>query len=161
MAKFTFDTTTVEATTPMVSTPLPEGVYSVEITNAEMRDLKSGKGQAINVEYTVIDPAEHARRKVWSNLCVVHESPKTEQIAREHLAALCLAVGIEKLEDTDELFGKLLRIQTGFGKGEYADKPEVKAWMTAGVAAPKTPPAAARQSAPAPSASKPWQRQTV
>lgn len=154
MAKMNFDATSVEPSVNM-STPLPAGAYTVEVTGAELRDLRSGKGQGLNVEYTVIDPAPHARRKIWSNFNINHESPTAEQIGREQLAALCLAVGIQKLEDTDELFGKILRIETGFGKGDYADKAEVKAWMAAGAPTTSAPkPAAPQASSP----SQPWKR---
>jgi hypothetical protein len=158
--KLDFDISAVEPSAPMDSAPLPAGIYTVEITNSEVRALKSGNGEGLSVEYTVIDPQPYAKRKVWSNLNIVHSSPKAETIGRQQLAALCQAAGIDRLQDTDELFGRILRIQTVVDEREgYKPRAEVKAWLPAGVKGPNTPAPAAP--VPAARPAQPWARKAA
>ena len=162
MAAFNFNAHSVEPTEARDNAPLPAGAYTVEVTGAELRDLKSGNGQGLSVDYTVIDPEPFARRKVWSNLNITHSNPTAEQIGRQQLAALCLACGIDNLNDTDEFFGKIIRIQTRIRPAteKYPkETAEVSGWMPAGTG---TTPAAVVK-APTPtkptaSAAKPWAR---
>lgn len=140
--------------------PLPAGTYTVECTAAELRELKSGKGMGLSLEFTVIDPEQHARRKVWSNLNIKHESPQAQEIGQSQLAAVCLACGIDGLEDTGEFFGKVLSVKTRIKPEQngYAARAEVAAYMTAGV--PSAPPAPAPV-ARAANAAKPWEKKAA
>ena len=165
MAKLptTFDANAVEPSAPRENTPLPAGLYTVEITGADVKPLKSGKGTGLSLEFTVIDPAPHAKRKVWQNLNIQHESAQAEQIAQGELSALCRVVGIPVLDDSDQLFSKILRIRTKVreAQGEYAAKAEVTGYEPAGAALP----AANAPSASAPAASgaavPPWKKRAA
>ena len=157
MAKLNFDATAIEPAQPREGGPLPAGTYSVEITNAEVRDLKSGKGQGLSVEYTVIDPEQFARRKVWSNFNIVHENPRAQDIGQEQLSALCAAFDIAHLGDSDELFQRILSITTRVKESDgYGPRAEVVAWHKHGhrSSAPAKP-APAASPAPAAPANKP------
>lgn len=150
----TFDSSTVEPSTND-GTPLPVGIYTVEITDSELKPLKSGNGTGLQVEFTVIDPAAHAKRKVWANLNLQHTNAQAQEIGQRDFGLLCQAVGIRRPDDTDELFGKILKISTKIrpADGQYAAKTEVKGYMAAGVAAHGH--AAPAASAPA-KAAPPW-----
>lgn len=156
-----FNSEAVEPQQPMSSEPLPAGAYTVEITNAEVKDLKSGNGTGLTVEYTVIDPQQFARRKVWQNLNIRHTNPQAEQIAQSQLSALCRAVGIGVLTDSDQLFQRIVRINVKVrpGDGQYGPRNEVTGYESAGTATPT----AAKPAAAAPAANKaaPWAKKAA
>jgi hypothetical protein len=159
-----FNAANVEPQAARDNAPLPAGVYSVELTNADVKPLKSGNGVGLEIECTVIDPAPFARRKIWQTLNIQHSNPQAEQIGQSQLSALCRAVGIAQLDDSDQLFQKILRVRTKIraAQGNYAAKAEISGFEPAGAALPATPqqPAApARQATPA--AAPPWARKSA
>jgi hypothetical protein len=158
-----FDPNTVEPQAPMDDGPLPAGVYTAEITGAEVKPLKSGNGTGLSLEFTVIDPEQYARRKVWQNLNIQHSNHQAEQIGQSQLSTLCRVLNIGKLTDSDQLFGQVVRIRTKIrpAQGEYGPRAEVAAYEQAGTSAPPQ-----RQSAPttAPAAAgstPPWKRRAA
>ena len=116
------------------NSPLPAGLYTVEITAADVKPLKSGRGTGLYLEYTVIDPAPHARRKVWQSINIQHESPQAQDIGLRELSNLCLAISIEN-PDENSMFQKVLRIRTNVKPAEngYEARAEVKGYESAGV----------------------------
>lgn len=148
-----FNSTAVEPQQARSGDLLPAGTYTVEITNAEVKELKSGNGTGLALEFTVIDPEQFARRKVWQNLNLVHTNEQAQQIGQAQLSALCRAVGIEVLEDSDQLFQSVLKIRTKVtpAKGDYPARADVADYMAAGAPMPAAP-APARAAAPAPNA---------
>ena len=161
MTTINFDSTSVEPQQPLSSEPLPAGLYTVEITNAEVKELKSGNGTGLQLEFTVIDPEQFARRKVWSNLNIKHSSEQAEQIGQSQLSAICRAVKIGVLKDSDELFQRVLKIRTKVrpAEGQYAARTEVTGYEPAGTSKPiqqATQPAQA--AAPA---AKPWAKRAA
>jgi hypothetical protein len=155
-----FDASAVEPQAPMDDSPLPAGVYTAEITGAEVKPLKSGNGTGLSLEFTVIDPEQHAKRKVWQNLNIQHSNSQAEQIGQSQLSALCRVLNIGKLTDSDQLFGQAVRIRTKVrpAQGEYGPRAEVAAYEQAGAPAP-----AQRQAAPAPTqaGTSPWKRKAA
>lgn len=159
MATLNFDATAIEPQAPRSSDPLPVGTYTVEITSSEVKELKNGSGLGLNLEFTVIEPAEHANRKVWQTLCIKHEKEDTERIANQQLATICRMIGMERLADSDQLFGQILKIRTKIraATAQYQAKAEVAGYEAAGVKAP-APSKPTVAPAPAPAAKKPWQK---
>ena len=164
MAKLptSFDSNAVEPSAPRDNTPLPAGLYTVEITNADVKPLKSGNGTGLQLEFTVIDPAQHAKRKVWQNLNIQHSNSQAEQIGQSELSSLCRVVGINVLVDSDQLFQKILRIKTKVrdAQGDYPARAEVAGYEPAGSALPAAN-APAQAPAAAPAAARPWQRRAA
>lgn len=163
MAKLNFDATAVEPQESRDFEPLPAGVYTVEITNSEVKDLKSGNGSGLSLEFTVLEPESAARRKVWTNLNIKHTNEQAEQIAQAQLSALCRAVGIDVLKDSDDLFQKILRIRLKIrpAKDGYPANNDVTGYEPTGAGAP--PPQAAAASRPAANGAAaaktpPWKR---
>ena len=158
-----FDSAAVEPQAPRDGEPLPAGLYTVEITDADVKPLKSGNGTGLSLEFTVIDPAPHAKRKVWQSLNIQHSNSQAEQIGQSQLSALCRVVGIGVLEDSDELFQKILRIRTKVraAEGSYGPRAEVTGYEPAGVPLPA---ANASSAAPAPAAgaaTPPWKKRAA
>ena len=118
--------------------PLPPALYTAEITSAEVRPLKSGKGTGLTIEFTIIEPAQHAGRKVWQNLNIQHSSEKAQEIALRELTNLFRAIGVETATEND-LFGKVLRIRTKIVQSDgYPDKAEVAGYEAASAIKPAT-----------------------
>ncbi len=157
-----FNAQAVEPQAARDNEPLPAGLYSVELSNAEVKPLKSGNGMGLSLEFTVIDPAPYARRKVWEQLNIAHTNQQAEQIGQAQLSALCRAVGIAQLDDSDQLFQKILRIRTKVrpAQGSYQAKAEVASFEPAGAAIPNAPSPQPGAGAPA-KASPPWARKAA
>jgi uncharacterized protein DUF669 len=159
-----FDATAVEPQEARTNEPLPAGAYDVEITGSEVKDAKSGNGTGLKLEYTVLGPT-HARRKIFQYINLRHTSAQAEQIGQSQLSALCRALGIPKLTDSDQLFQRTLRVTVKVrpSRDGFDASNDVTAYEALGTA----PPPASRQ-APAPTAaakpaggSLPWQKKAA
>ena len=105
--------------------PLPAGWYDVSISGAEVKDTKTGTGSYIAVRYAVTGPT-HQGRVVFGNLNVKNANPTAEKIGREQLGELMLAIGLEKVTDSDQLIGGNLSIKLDIRKSEqYGDSNNV------------------------------------
>ena len=158
-----FNAANVEPQAPRDNEPLPAGLYTVEITNCEVKALKSGNGTGLELECTVIDPAQFARRKVWSTLNIQHTNQQAEQIGQSQLSALCRSVGINQLDDSDQLFQRIVKVRTKIrpAQGTYAAKAEITGFEPAGAALPTTNAPAQQQAPAAAKAAPPWARKAA
>lgn len=118
-------------------TPLPAGWYTTQITGAELKDTKSGTGQYIKVEYTVVGD-NYGGRKVWGNLNIKNDSEKAEEIGRRQLNQLMTAVGLKTLADTDELVGHdvEIKLKVREAQGDFGPSNDVSGFKSLG-GAPK------------------------
>lgn len=106
--------------------PLPEGWYTSTISFAELKKTKAGYGEYIAVKYTITGPT-HQGRVVFGNLNIKSLSTKAEEIGRQQLREVMLAIGLPKVRDTDQLIGGQLSIKLSVKTGEYAGN-EVKGY---------------------------------
>ncbi len=100
MVQLNFDASQVDPAVPFEA--LPSDKYLVEITRSEVKPTKAGDGTYLELEYVVLDGA-YRGRKVWDRLCLNHPLPKTVEIARANLSAICHAVGVLRPHDSSEL----------------------------------------------------------
>ena len=136
--------------------PLPEGWYSAEIGDAEIRVTKDGTGQYIRCRYNITGPTK-AGRVVFGNFNVMNKSQKAEEIGRQQLGELMRCIGLGRIEDTDQLIGCPLQIKLSIRPAEngYAAQNEVRGFRIAEGAAPaKAAPAASSSKAAPPWAKK-------
>ena len=116
--------------------PLPAGWYSATIAGAELKDTKAGTGQYIAVRYDITGPT-HQGRVVFGNLNIRNPNPKAEEIGRQQLGDLMRAIGLSKVEDTDQLIGGQLQIKLAIKKSdEYGDSNDVKSCKAISGSAP-------------------------
>ena len=135
--------------------PLPAGWYTASITAAELKNTKAGTGQYIAIRYDIIGPT-HQGRIVFGNLNIRNPNPKAEEIGRQQLGEVMRAIGIAKVQDTDELIGGQLSIKVDIRSSEqYGDQNEVKGFKAI---AGSTPPAPAAKAAASGKAAPPWQK---
>jgi hypothetical protein len=89
---------------------LPEGEYVVSIANTALITNRKGNGQHLWIEFVVQQPAQYFGRAVSVRLNLFHDNPVAVEIARAELAAICRAAGKIRIQDTQELHGRMLRI---------------------------------------------------
>ncbi len=155
MAELNFDTTGVEPAQPF--TILPAGRYDVEIEDSEIKTTKRGDGEYLQLMFSVLS-GEHAGRKVWARMNIRNPNEVAEGIARRELAAVCLAVGLTRVNDSAELHNRPLQIDVGVEKNRETgeDTNRVKGYLASGGALrPSAPPASSKPAAPA-KAPPPW-----
>ena len=136
--------------------PLPEGWYSAEIGDAEIRVTKDGTGQYIRCRYNITGPTK-AGRVVFGNLNIMNKSQKAEEIGRQQLGELMRSIGLGRIEDTDQLIGCPLQIKLSIRPAEngYAAQNDVRGFRAPEGGAPaKAAPAASSAKAAPPWAKK-------
>ena len=138
--------------------PLPEGWYDTKITGSELKDTKSGTGQYIKVEFTVIG-ADFSGRKVWGMLNIRNDNEKAESIGRQQLNSLMAAIGLESLSDTDDLIGADVSIKVKIkpASGDYKAGNDVGGYKALEGKTPDVPATAPANPAPAKS-TPPWSK---
>lgn len=93
-----------ERTSPSYG-PLPAGEYEVMIVKSDTKTTKSGNGSYLELEMHVIS-GDHTGRRHWERLNLDNPSLKTVKIAEEQLARLCVALGLDEVNDSEELHDK-------------------------------------------------------
>ena len=154
MAFIQFDATAIEPAAPAGA--WQPGKHTVEITNADVKTTKAGDGHYVEIEFTCVDGVM-ARRKHWERLNISNHNAQAEEIAKRNLAAICLAVGLKHVGDTDELLGRTLVIETGVRKptGSAEVETRINGYFPAGGPVAQMPAPAARP-APAAAPAAPW-----
>lgn len=109
--------------------PVPAGWYVAKITETELKKTKVMTGEYISLRFDIIGPT-HQGRAVWGNLNISNPSAKAEQIGRQQLGELMRAIGLAKIEDTDQLVGGTceIKIDIQAGDGQYAPRNEIKSF---------------------------------
>jgi hypothetical protein len=95
--------------------PVPDGWYLAQIRGAELKPTKANDGQYIAVQYSITGPA-HAGRVIFGNLNIKNKNPEAERIGLQQLGEVMGAVGIAKIQDTDQLIGGVLQIKVALSK---------------------------------------------
>ncbi len=151
MAAINFDAKNTKPATGIGA--VPKGAYICAAEATQMKRTKKGDGEYLEITY-VITEGEYAGRKLWARLNLSNPNAQAVEIAEGQLAAICNAVGIELLTDTDDLIDRpiLLRVSNktdteGKERNEITDFRPVP---TAPTRAPEAPrPTAVAGSAPA------------
>jgi|TARA_R110000824_G_C15052112_1_gene661556 hypothetical protein len=158
MATLNFNAATVAPSENEFSV-IPAGMYNATITGSDQVVAKSGNGEYLKLEFTIIDgPA--ANRKIWSILNLWNTNVTAVDIAQRDLAAICTAVNLPGAGDSVELHNKPLQIRVGIRRSEeWGDQNDIKGYSAVSgpvmaATAPTAP--AAPTAAPAEPAAAPW-----
>ena len=131
---------------------LPAGDYTVMITASDVKDIKSGKGKCISLEMDIID-GKYKGRKIFENLCTIHESEQVQAIARGKFASLKKSLGVrDDVSDTTQLHNirVVANVRVKDSKKNPGEKEnEIKSYKSI---------AEAKQPKPAQSDAAPWKR---
>lgn len=137
--------------------PLPAGWYTAQITNAELKATKAGTGQYIAIRYDITGPT-YQGRIVFGNLNIRNPNIKAEEIGRQQLGELMRAVGLAKVNNTDQLIGCNLQIKVDIRHQDgYEPANEVRGYKAiTGEGIPKPAMPAQAASAASSKSSPPW-----
>lgn len=138
---------------------LPAGWYSVGISEAELKDTKTGTGQYIKMKLDILD-GEKAGRVLFTNLNIRNQNEMAEKIGKQQLGSVMRATGLAKLSNTDELIGGQMQVKVKVTKSEqYGDddgnQNEVTAFKSLNESTAPAPAAGAAKPA-ATKAAPPW-----
>lgn len=153
MAKFNFNSATVEPMPSRSFEPLPRGDYEMMIVKSDVKSTQAGTGHYIELEMHVLG-GEHSGRRIWERLNVDNPNKTAQDIAQAALASLCHAVGISEIGETEELHDTPFVAHIDIDKKDPS-RNRIMGYATAGAPAPKAAAPAARPAAAAP-AKKPW-----
>jgi hypothetical protein len=139
---------------------IPEGWYNATITKAELNNTKAGTGQKIDMRYDITGPTQQGR-VVFGTVNVRNQSERAEAIGRQQLGEIMRAVGLAKIQDTDELVGGsiCIRVKIRPAADGYDARNEVSGFKSASGALPQvTASAAPEPTASVGGAKPPWQK---
>lgn len=155
MVQFAFDTAGVDTSNTFDA--LPNGEYTVIVSESDMRTTQRGNGSFIALTLEVQAPEQFRGRKLWDNLNVDNPNPKAVEIAQRQMAQLIKACGLEGISSTEQLHNipvtAVVRVQK-----DDATRNEVKGYKVMEGAANQAP-AQQPQMAAAPQAAAPVPQQ--
>lgn len=148
-----FDSSTVDTGNSYDN--LPPAEYTVVITDSITKQTKTGTGSYLELTMEVID-GEFQGRKIWDRLNLNNPNPMTVEIARKTLAQISKAVGIfGRLSNSSELHDKPMTVKVTY-KNDDQRLRYIEGGAVPGAQRAATP--AARTTAPAGPAPRPWER---
>lgn len=109
---------------------VPNGDYELEIEASEVKPTKAGTGTLLSTTMSIIAPEEFKGRKLFESYNLENPNPQAQEIGQRQFAALCRAIGVQQVEDSDELHFKSFTAKIGMGKasadGKYPARNEIK-----------------------------------
>ena len=97
--------------------PVPPQWVIAHVTKSEIKTTASKTGKFINLQWKITAPEAIKGRVFFGLLNIVNQNPIAVEIAQKELASICEAMGIDELEDTDELHdidvGVKLKVKPG------------------------------------------------
>jgi hypothetical protein len=108
MALLNFDASKIAPSKPL--DPVPSGWYDAKIIGSELKPTANGSGTRLNLTFEIIG-GEFNGRKVFDGLNIKNESSKAQEIAQSQLSAICHAVNIMNLVQSEQLHGHPMKIK--------------------------------------------------
>ena len=145
-----FDVTTYEPQVKSSFVPLPPGDYQAIISDSALKTTKAGTGEYIELTMQ-ITASKYSGRRIWERLNVSNPNKVAEEIARSQLNAIRGALGIAKLESTEQLHDKPFVLSLDIDRKEPTRNrvmgySSIRARLAGGTATAEAP------------AGKPWER---
>lgn len=154
MAQFQFNANEAPEVAPRTFGPLPAGEYPVVITKSDIKPTKAGTGHYIELELQVTD-GEHSGRRLWERLNIDNPNKQAEDIAKAALGALCEAVDVLNMQDTEQLHDIPFAVSVEIDRKE-PDRNRIVGYSKVITATPA--PAARPAPAAARAGARPWQK---
>lgn len=112
---------------------LPNGTYELEIEASDVAETSTGSGTILKTTMVVLCPEEYAKRKLFNNYNLENRNPVAQEIGQKQFAALCRAIGVDSVEDSEELHFKAFTARIALGKpskdGQYPARAEIKRYF--------------------------------
>lgn len=109
MAQLNFDATQVQPNAG-IADPVPADWYDVMFDESEMKPTKAGDGAYLQLRANIIT-GQYANRKLWVRLNLQNANQQAVDIAYADLSAICHAVGVMHLQDSQQLHGIPLKVK--------------------------------------------------
>lgn len=134
MANLSFNAANVSPS--VVYAPLPAGDYQAIITESETKATKDGQGQYLQLKLQ-IQGGEFAGRVLFDRLNLWNNNQQAQEIAQRALSAICHAVGILQVGDSQELHNRPLiaTVKVKPASGNYEANNEIKGYKAAQLSA--------------------------
>jgi len=91
-------------------TLIEPGIYEAMITESHMRENRFGSGQYLELHFMILN-GPYAQRTVIHRLNLVHTNEVVQRIARAELKAICQALSVQKVDDSEQLHERPLKIK--------------------------------------------------
>jgi hypothetical protein len=132
---------------------LPNGVYQLEIEASDVVPTKAGNGTVLKTTMVVIAPEEYKGRKLFSTFNLENANSQAQEIGQRQFASLCRAIGVDAVEDSEELHFRAFTAKVALGKpskdGQYPARAEIKSYFFPDTGNVPEPAIDANQPAPA------------
>lgn len=134
---FNFDANNVDP--QQAYDPLPAGEYVAAITESDMVATKSGTGEFLAMTLEVLE-GPYQGRKLFDRLNLDNPNPKAVAIAQSTLSAICHAVGVLNVSDSQQLHDRpmLVKVKVKPADGQYEASNEIKGYKATNGKAPVT-----------------------
>jgi len=134
MAQLQFNSAAVEPTEEFK--PIPAGEYNFLVEEVELKPTKAGTGSYISLKLKV-QGGQFNNRVVYDMITYTNPNPQAVEIGHRKLSALCRAVGIVQLSDTQQLVNRVTSAKVGIREdktGQYEPQNDVKVYKSASAA---------------------------
>lgn len=131
MAQIDFNAEAVEPTSAY--DVLPKGKYLCMAIASEMKQTKQKNGEYLQITFEVLD-GQGKGRKLFERLNIRNQNKTAEEIAQRQLSALCHAVGVLHLSDSEQLHNLPVVLDVGIedGRDGYEAQNRIKGYEPAG-----------------------------
>lgn len=130
MASFNFN---ADSVAPSVGfEPIPAGKYPAIIEASEIKPTQAGTGKRLNLTFSILG-GEFANRKIFEGLNIENPNADAQRISLENLSAICHAIGVKNLTNTEQLHNKPLTINVKIkaASGDYDARNVIKGYEAA------------------------------
>lgn len=108
MAQLNFDASQVAPSEALEA--IPAGWYNAQMTASEMKPTSNGTGAYLQAEFTVLS-GDYAGRKLFDRINLQNKNPVAVEIGYKTLSAICHAVGVIQVQDSQQLHGRPLQLK--------------------------------------------------
>lgn len=128
-----FDATEHDTTQKDYGENLPNGIYRLEMDTSEV--VENGQNVGLKTSFVVIEPEAYKGRKLFNYYNLQHTNPDAERIGQEQFASLCRAVGVDAVDDSEELHFLPFVAKVALGKASekngktYEARAEIKRYF--------------------------------
>lgn len=109
---------------------MPNGDYQLEIEASDVVPTSTGSGTILKTTMIVVAPEEYKGRKLFNNYNLENRNPQAQEIGQKQFASLCRAIGIDAVEDSEDLHFHVFTAKIALGKpskdGQYPARAEIK-----------------------------------
>ena len=95
---------------------LPDGIYKLEVSDADLNENRTENKSGIKITYDVVEPEDFKGRKIFGYINIEHPNVQAQEIGQRELASLCRAMEIDGVDDTDDLKFRSFTAKVGLGK---------------------------------------------